>query len=330
MRYGISGSKRPLFLCIIAISLILTSFSGCIDTPGDLYREYDQVFIQDIDVMSTPQGEGAILTVTPYIRNDESSDSSMLSVKINVIDQSTQLIVSEKNIDMGYVKAESMAYNSASLQVMEPGEYIIEVQLFEDDRLLEERGTFVTVKEKPSDEQPARIKLTDMNLVITKFVNSDREAVVDISPGVYNEGGDSKSLNMIVTARVDPYTAYTESDELGILKGSSRVRGNVRFVLPRTEEYTFTVVVEENGQEVAISETPMPVKLDEIYKIDVINTYQLVEEGTPIVEEATDEAVEEPSEDETPGFQILMTISAILLVAGIVNRKMISSKKQRK
>ena len=81
MRYEISGSKRPLFLFFIAISLILTSFSGCIDTPGDLYREYEEIFIQDIDVMSTPQGEGAILTVIPYIRNDESSDSSMLSVK---------------------------------------------------------------------------------------------------------------------------------------------------------------------------------------------------------------------------------------------------------
>ncbi|WP_135607270.1 DUF7490 domain-containing protein [Methanococcoides methylutens] len=307
--------------------MILTSFSGCIDTPGDLYREYDEVFIQDIDVMSTPQEEGALLTVTPYIRNDQNSDSSMLSVKINVIDQSTKLIVAEKNLDMGYVKAESMAYNSVSLEVPEPGEYLIEVQLFEDDRLLEERGTFVTVKEKPSADQPASIKLTDMNLVITKFVNSDREAVVDISPGIYNEGGDSRSLNMIVTARVDPYKAYTESDELGILKGSSRVRGNVRFVLPRNDDYTFTVVVEENGREVSISETPAPVKLDEIYKIDVINTYPLVEEGTPVVE---DEATEEPAEDAMPGFQILMTLTAVLLVAGIVNSGILSSKKQRK
>ncbi|WP_135611403.1 hypothetical protein [Methanococcoides sp. AM1] len=305
----------------------MTSFSGCIDTPGDLYREYDEVFIQDIDVMSTPQEEGSLMTVTPYIRNDRSSDSSMLSVKVKVIDQSTQLTVAEKNLDMGYVKAKSMAYNSASLEVPEPGEYMIEVQLFEDDSLLDARNTFVTVKEKPSADQPANIKLTDMNLVITKFVNSDREAVVDISPGIYNEGGDSKSLNMIVTARVDPYKAYTESDELGILKSSSRVRGNVRFVLPRNDEYTFTVIVEENGREIATSETPEPIKLDEIYKIDVTKTYPLVEEGTPVVE---DEATEEPGEDAMPGFQILMTLTAVLLVAGIVNRGILSSKKHRK
>ncbi|MEL4304325.1 DUF7490 domain-containing protein [Methanococcoides sp. LMO-2] len=310
--------------------MIVISFSGCVETPDDLYREYEHVFIQDIDVMSTTQEEGALLTVTPYIRNDQSSDSSMLSVKIKVIDQTTQLIVAEKDLDMGYVKAESMAYNSASLEVPEAGKYVVEVQLFEDDRLLEEMGTFVTVKEKPSADQPANIKLTDMNLVITKFVNSDREAVVDVSPGIYNEGGDSRSLNMIVTARVDPYTAYTESDELGILKGSSRVRGNVRFVLPRNDDYTFTVVVEENGREVAISENPAPVKLDEIYKIDVVNTYPLVEEGTPIVEEPTDEPVEEPDEDAMPGFQILLTLTAILLTAGIVNRGILSSKKQRK
>ncbi len=327
MGLEILGSKRSLFLFFIGISLILTSFSGCIDTPGDLYREYDEVFIQDIDVMSTPQEEGSLMTVTPYIRNDRSSDSSMLSVKVKVIDQSTQLTVAEKNLDMGYVKAKSMAYNSASLEVPEPGEYMIEVQLFEDDSLLDARNTFVTVKEKPSADQPANIKLTDMNLVITKFVNSDREAVVDISPGIYNEGGDSKSLNMIVTARVDPYKAYTESDELGILKSSSRVRGNVRFVLPRNDEYTFTVIVEENGREIATSETPEPIKLDEIYKIDVTKTYPLVEEGTPVVE---DEATEEPGEDAMPGFQILMTLTAVLLVAGIVNRGILSSKKHRK
>ncbi len=326
MGFEISRSKRSLILLFIGISLIVTSFSGCIETPGDLYREYDEIFIQDIDVMSTPQGEGSLLTVTPYIRNDDSDDSSMLSVKINVIDQSTQLIVAGKDLDMGYVKAESMAYNSASLQVPEPGEYMIEVQLFEDDRLLDARNTFVTVKEKPSADQPASIKLTDMNLMITKFVSTDQEAVVDISPGIYNEGGDSKSLNMVVTARVDPYKTYTESDELGILKGSSRVRGNVRFILPRNAEYTFTVVVEENGQEVVTSETPEPIKLDEIYRIDVTKTYPLVEEGTPVPEE---EATEMPA-DETPGFQSLMTLTAVLLVYGIINRGILSSKKHRK
>ncbi|NYT19571.1 MAG: hypothetical protein GKC08_04690 [Methanosarcinales archaeon] len=305
----------------------MTSFSGCVETPGDLYREYEEVFIQDISVMSTPQEEGSLLTVTPYIRNDQSSDSSMLSVKVKVIDQSTQLIVAEKDLDMGYVKAESMAYNSAALKVSESGEYVIEVQLFEDDRLLDARNTFVTVKEKPPADQPANIKLTDMNLVITKFVSSDQEAVVDISPGIYNEGGDSRSLNMIVTARVDPYKAYTESDELGIIKGSSRVRGNVRFVLPRNDEYTFTVVLEENGREIVTSETPEPIKLDEIYRIDVTKTYPLVEEGTPVVE---DEAAEEPTEDATPGFQILMTLTAVLLVVGIINKGMLSSKKHRK
>ncbi|WP_445475289.1 DUF7490 domain-containing protein [Methanococcoides methylutens] len=305
----------------------MTTFSGCVETPRDIFREYDAAFIQDIDVMSTPQEEGSLLTITPYIRNDQSSDSSMLSVKVKIIDQSTQLIVAEKDLDMGYVKAESMAYNSAALKISEPGEYAIEVQLFEDDRLLDARNTFVTVKEKPSADQPANIKLTDMNLVITKFVSSDQEAVVDISPGIYNEGGDSKFLNMVVTARVDPYKAYTESDELGIIKGSSRVRGNVRFVLPRNDEYTFTVVVEENGREIVMSETPEPIKLDEIYRIDVTKTYPLVEEGTPVIE---DEAVEEPTEDATPGFQILMTLTAVLLVAGIVNRRILSSKKHRK
>lgn len=324
MGFKVSVSKKSLFLFFIGISLILISFSGCSEMPEDLFKEYEEIFIQDIDVMSTPQGEGSLLTVTPYIRNDQSYDSSMLSIKVKVIDQSTQLIVAEKDLDMGYVKVKSLAYNSASLQVSEPGEYMIEIHLFEDDRLLDARNTFVTVKEKPPASQPANIKITDMNFIVTQFVNLDTEAVVDISPGIYNEGGDSKSLNMVVIARVDPYKAYTESDELGILKGSSRVRGNVRFILPRNAEYTFTVVVEENGQEVVTSETLEPIKLDEIYRTNILKTYPLVEKGMPVIES------EVPEDEATPGFQSLMAFAAVLLVYGIINRRMLNSKKHRK
>lgn len=324
MGFKVSVSKKSLFLFFIGISLILISFSGCSEMPEDLFKEYEEIFIQDIDVMSTPQGEGSLLTVTPYIRNDQSYDSSMLSIKVKVIDQSTQLIVAEKDLDMGYVKVKSLAYNSASLQVSEPGEYMIEIHLFEDDRLLDVRNTFVTVKEKPPASQPANIKITDMNFIVTQFVNLDTEAVVDISPGIYNEGGDSKSLNMVVIARVDPYKAYTESDELGILKGSSRVRGNVRFILPRNAEYTFTVVVEENGQEVVTSETLEPIKLDEIYRTNILKTYPLVEKGMPVIES------EVPEDEATPGFQSLMAFAAVLLVYGIINRRMLNSKKHRK
>ncbi|WP_156164105.1 hypothetical protein [Methanosarcina sp. 2.H.T.1A.15] len=318
-RAPIKSKKSPLLFFIgflISISLVLSS-SGCFENPGGVFREYEEIFIQDVDVMSTPQGEGALLTVTPYIRNDQNTDSSMLSVKVKIIDQETRLIVAEKDLDMGYIKARSLAYNSVSLGVADPGDYEVEVQLFKEGQLLDSGGSFVTIKAETFADQPADILLTDMNLVITQFTDRDAKAVVDISPGVYNQGGDSKALTMVITARTDPYTAYTESDELGIVKGSSRLRGHVRFVLLRRDEYTFSVTVEENGREIVTSEVLEPIKMDQIER-QVTKNYPLMEEDMP---------VEAPEKEDTPGFGGAIVFAALLLTACIMHRKGLKSKR---
>lgn len=326
-RLCIKSKKSPLFLFsgfLISILLVLILSSGCLDRSGDIFREYDEVFIQNVDVMSTPQGEGTLLTVTPYIRNDQGTDSSMLSVKVKIIDEETRLIVAEKDMDMGYVKAQSLAYNAVSLGIANPGNYEVETQLFQEGQLLDSRSEFVAVKASSLVSQPADIVLTNMNLVITQFTDRDAKVVVDIFPGVYNQGGDSKALVMVVTAKTDAYTSYTESDELGIVKGSSQLRGHVRFVLPRRAEYTFSVTVEENGREIITSEVTEPIKMDKIER-NVTKNYPLVEEGVP-VESPTKEGTSS-SEDSTPGFEGLVAYIVLLLVAGIIINRNLESKK---
>lgn len=320
MGFGVPRkSKKSHFLFFIgffiSVFLVFSISSGCVEKPGGVFRDYEEIFIQDVDVMSIPRGEGTLLTVTPYVRNDQNTDSSMLLVKVKVIDQETRLVVAEKDQDLGYIKARSLAYNSVSLEVAEPGNYEVEVQLFGDGKLLAAESSFVTVKPPISADQPADIQLTDMNLVIAQFTDRDVKAVVDISPGVYNQGGDSKALTLVVTARTDPYTAYTESDEIGIVEGSGQLRGHVRFVLPRRVEYTFSVTVEENGREILSSEVPEPIRMDKIER-HVTKNYALVEEGRPVEEEAPAEG-----ETNTPGFEGSMLFTVLLLAAGIINRK---------
>lgn len=316
--------KKSPFLSgafLISILLILILSSGCFGGSKDIFREYDEVFIQDMDVMSTPQGENTLLTVTPYIRNDQDTDSSMLSVKVKVIDEKTRLTVAEKDLDMGYVKAESLAHNAVSLGTIKPGNYEVEAQLLREGQLIGSWSEYIIIEANASADQPADILLTDMNLVITQFTDRDAKAVVDISPGVYNQGGDSKPLKMVVTARTDEYTSYTESDELGIVKGSGQLRGHVRFVFPRRAEYTFSVTVEENGQEIITSETTEPVKMDRIER-NIVKNYPLVEEGTPAELPAEEEASGESS---TPGFEGIMCV-VLLLAAGVINRGFDSKK----
>jgi hypothetical protein len=323
MGFGISiKSKKPsLFLfagVLISIFFISILVSGCFDSPGGIFKDSNAVIIQDVDVMSALKGESTLLTVTPYLRNDQDTDSSMLSVKVKIIDQETQLIVAEKNMDMGYIKARSQTHNSLSLEVEKPGNYDVEVQLFEDNQPIGLELRTIVIKTNPSTSQPADILLTDMNLIITQFTDKDSKAVVDVSPAIYNQGGDSKALTMIVTAKKDSYTTYSESDELGIVKGSSRLRGHVSFVLLRNAEYALSVTVEENGRELVTSEITQPVKLDQIER-NVAKNYSLVQKGTPI---------EAPTKRTgSPGFESSIMFAVLLLTAGIVKISVLKNKK---
>ncbi len=283
-----------LFLIFILGSLI---FSGCL-------REYDNVMITSVDVMSSLQNDGTKLTITPYIQNNQNTDTGILTLKVKIREPSTNLIVAEKDSDIGYIKSKSSYSSSVSLTVSNPGEYGIDVQVLEGAKTLAQYYTPVNVKATPGPGQPADIKLTDMNLVITKFVNDASSAVVEISPGIYNQGGDSQPLIVEVTARVDPYTAYTQSDELGVVKSTNRVRGKVSFVLPRNKEYSISVNVIESGKTTVRGNVNEKVKLNNI-KFNTPMTYVIIEEGKPI---AT------PKE---PGFGLAIALIGILLVYSI-------------
>lgn len=151
-----------------------------------------------------------------------------------------------------------------------------------------------------------------MNLIVTKIYNDGTGAFVDVSPAIYNDGGDSKSLTMEVTARIDQYTSYTKSDDLGIVKGTSGVRGKVSFDIPRNREYTFTVNVMENGKIAASGSVSNKIKLNEL-KYNTPVTFILVEEGKPVTAAAT----MAPGASKQPGFEIAFALISVLIVYSI-------------
>lgn len=290
---------RSTFLFLILILGTIT-ISGCL-------REYNDVVITSIDVMTSPTDEGTKLTITPYIQNNLNSDTGILTIKVKIEEPSTNLIISEKESDIGYIKSRSSYYNSVSLGVSDPGDYFVEVQVFESGKLLAQNSVPVTIKAKPVPGQPADIKLIDMILVITKIYGDGTGAILEVSPGLYNQGGDSKQLTIEVTARADPYNAPTESDEVGIVKSMDRRRGKVTFDLPRNREYTFSVSVSENGKTLVNAKVEDKIKLNEL-RYNIPMTYVLVEEGKPI-----------PTRKE-PGFEVAIAFVSILLVYSIIVR----------
>jgi hypothetical protein len=296
---------RHMKFSILIFIFICLVFSGCL-------REYDEIHITDMDIMSVPKDTGTELTITSYIQNNQNTDSGSLSLKVTVEDPSTNLNVAEKETGIGYIKSKSQKHYSVSLSVPEPGEYFIEVELLENGNVLSSNSEFITVKAGKDAKEPADILLTDMNLVIKQYVDGVSKVVVDISPGIYNQGGDSGPLTMEVRAMVDPYSVYTKSDEMGIIQGSGRVRGNVQFILPKNSEYSFSVNIEENGRTVVSGNVDETIRLNEIM-FNTPMTYNIVEEGKP--PEATGAATEATKE---PGFHGSTAILCLLLVFCII------------
>ncbi|MDO8727059.1 MAG: hypothetical protein Q7J35_13405 [Candidatus Methanoperedens sp.] len=288
---------RIWFLFFILIISSIT-FSGCL-------REYENVVITSVDVTSSQQEEGTKLTVTPYVQNNLNTDTGVLTLRIKIREPSTNLIVAEKDSDIGYIKSKSYSYNSVSMTVANPGEYGVEVQVFEGGKLVAQNYVPITVKQNSGPGQASDIKLIDVNLVVTKIYSDGSGALVDVSPGIFNQGGDSRPLTIEVTARVDPYTAYTKSDDFGIVKGGESRRAKVTFDIPRNREYSFEVSAVESGKSVMSAKVNEKIKLSEI-KYNVPMTYSLVEEGMPVAAAATKKT--------EPGFGAAFAVGGILLI----------------
>jgi hypothetical protein len=291
--------KMKVFFFFILIAVAL---NGCL-------KEYGSVSITSTDVMYSQGEDGTKLTVTPYIRNDQDTDTGLLTVKIKIKEPSTNLIVAQKDSDIGYIKSKSSSFNSVSLKVSNPGEYEVEVQVFEGGKLLTQYVAPVTVKAKPAPGEPSDIKLIDMTIVITKLLNDASMAVVEVSPGLYNQGGDSSPLTLEVTAQIDPYNTYVQSDTINVIKSEGRSRGKVTFTIPRNKEYSFSAKVLENGRTVAQATLVDKVKLITLKYNEPI-TNMLVEEGKP-----------KPAQTTVPGFLTASALVGILLVYHIIIRR---------
>lgn len=286
------------------LSIILFLFpSGCVER-----EKVTELYISNVDVMSIPQDVGSKLTVTVYVSNQQNKDTGTLSIKVKARDPQTNLVVGEQSKDIGYVKAKSQATTSVSFEVPKSGQQAIEVELFEDTVVVNEYSTYVEVIPQSDENVPSSVVLTDMVIEMQQVTNYGKDAVVDISPGLYNPGGNSDAITITVSAAVDPYTVFTGTDNIGSIKAGERMRGTTRMTLPLDKVYTFNVQLIENGEVIADEDAMDSVTLKEM-KLKQPVTYDLVEATAPI---------EEP---ETPGFSALYSIIAVVFAVFLMGRR---------
>lgn len=288
------------------LSVILCLFpSGCVER-----EKMTELYISNVDVMSVPQDGGSKLTVTVYVSNQQNKDTGTLSIKVKARDPQTNLVVAEQTKDIGYLKANSQATNSVSFTVPESGQQAIEVELFEDTVVINEYATNVEINPLQDANVPSSVVLTDMIIEMQQVTNYGKDAVVDISPGMYNPGSDSGTITIEVSAAVDPYTVFTGTDNIGSIKAGERMRGNTRMTLPLDKVYTFSVKLVENGEIIADADAPNSVTLKDM-KLKQPATYDLIEAAAPPVEEETG----------TPGFNALYAIIAVAFAVFLTGRR---------
>lgn len=286
------------------LSIILFLFpSGCVEKA-----KVTELYISNVDVMSIPQDVGSKLTVTVYVSNQQNKDTGTLSIKVKARDPQTNLVVAEQSKDIGYIKAKSQATASVSFEVPKSGQQAIEVELFEDSVVVNEYSTYVEVIPQADENVPSSVVLTDMVIEMQQVTNYGKDAVVDISPGLYNPGGDSDAITIKVSAAVDPYTVFTGTDNIGSIKAGERMRGTTRMTLPLDKVYTFNVQLVENGVVIADEDAMGSVTPKEM-KLKQPVTYDLVEATAPI---------EEPG---TPGFSALYSIVAVVFAVSLMGRR---------
>ncbi|SDG15524.1 hypothetical protein SAMN04488589_2294 [Methanolobus vulcani] len=295
--------------------------SGCINQ--NMIEETPHPTITNVDVMSTPDGEEFELKVTAYIMNPLNTDTGSLSLKVKSKDPSTNLITSEHEESVGYLKAQEQSYKTISFNVPKSGEQLVVIELFEDGSLLDESTTHVRLASAVTEEVP-NVILTDLMIETIQATNYGEDIIFEASPGLYNQGNEANKITVVVTAIVDDYTRYTGSAIASNLENNQKTRATVRMTVPADGSYSFSVDVIVDGKVTSSAATTSSIKLHDL-KLETPTTYALVASSSPVEEMPTTEATEEVATDSSsgqpsPGFETPVFIIAMLCAMGILKR----------
>ncbi len=304
--------KSLTFLFFFAVLLFSIS-SGCIN--DDLQEESPQPLISSVDVMTLSSDEDFELKVTVYVQNPQEADTGSLSLKVKTRNPETNLIGAENVAEIGYLKAGTHTYKSMTFTVPKGGEQVIEAELFENDILTDSYSTPVQLVAEKKDEEPS-IMLTDLVIETKQVTNYGKDIIVDVSPGILNQGEELSKLTLVITAISDPYTRYTGSTIISNVEANRRTRGSLRMTVPADDEYQFEIAVQSEGDVLTSARSSDFIKLHDL-KTDTPVTYLLIEEGAPVEEPVDETAEEEPA----PGFTLIIAGLAAILAFGIFKRK---------
>ncbi|HEY9206882.1 MAG TPA: hypothetical protein VIO58_13300 [Candidatus Methanoperedens sp.] len=164
---------------------------------------------------NTPQQElesNEPLMVVVTIQNNQSASTDMLNYMIK-IKKSSNVLLETKEM-MGYIRGNSSGGISTTATFPGPGEYSLEIQIFEKDKMIAQRSTNITVGTYRKIYNTTPISIEEYEIYSTVIKQNHDSKSMDkfvIRRLTYNDTVYSDATNNISNSLLDNYIDNTEN-----------------------------------------------------------------------------------------------------------------------
>jgi hypothetical protein len=306
-------------ILVVLISLFAAiALSGCLGGSDE-----GPLKVKNIDLsLEKVTRDMVTLNVTTYIENTGGSDSKPLSLSMRVTNSDTGFLVSKKDVSVGKVVGHKMANVSQSLNLPKTGDTNkIYAALMEDG--VEVSGGSRTVyhlDNLPVDTAIVDLKIGSLEFMVKKANNGSVVIENDVYISNIGDNVSPESDIMVKATEVDSNLVADKkwSKISGVAPGATAIKG-INLTVPDQYNYHVEATIWRNGSQIGKGEgqvvlKPGGIKLNQSEHIEskTMETGRFISNATASAPTASSKA---------PGFEILLAIASISLLAALKRRQ---------
>jgi len=142
--------RRVLGVILMLILLGSVVLSGCIGQQSGTYLR-----VEDVDILQKSMSDGAItLEITPMITNNGNADAEDVKIQAKAVDRQTGLTMNRNEVEMGIIEKGTTAQESITLTVPNDKDYMIEIFIFEGEKVVVRGYGRVNLAPEPETPTP--------------------------------------------------------------------------------------------------------------------------------------------------------------------------------
>ncbi|MDN5308771.1 MAG: hypothetical protein PWP14_165 [Methanolobus sp.] len=317
--------KRDREIRLILILLITASVaasSGCLRD----FEESSNYGITDIEISADSiKSSYAELNVTAYIDNRGGNSKENTTLLLKAFSEQTGLLELSQETQVGIIAKGSTKTVSQSLVLPKDGSYRLVLILYEgEQKKADSRITIRNLSGMPTDLQDVGIQISSMDFMV-KNVTAGK-VIIENDIYLKNEGTRTTSdYRILVKAReIDArLIADKEWTSTGIIEPEATAIRAVSLTVPDGYNYVVEVSVWNGDTLVKTGEDYVQLNPQKVISKKQTVQTKSIETSDFVIEDAYEDEMpmsEMPVEEESPGFESVMAIVAILSALIITRR----------